>query len=276
LVTIIPRPLFAIRTVSFSSIINRKIELSVAILIVASLVIILIDYFVPLSETQRLVVYFIDFIVVILLSVDYYVRLKASKEGFKFIFKHWYEIPAMLPLLLYAVLDTPTIVGAAIRSLRLIALFRLFRLYRLLSYFESAQFIFLTLFSTVTVVLGSIGMYLSESENPNANIINLGDALWWAVGTVTIIAYGDVYPVTIEGKIIATFLMFAGIGILGTFISTLGAKLISTRLEKAHSGLVGEAKTIIKEKIDIIEKLDQKDFDTLIAMIRTLRQEQDK
>ena len=70
--------------------------------------------------------------------------------------------------------------------------------------------------------------------------------------------------------------MFAGIGILGTFISTLGAKLISTRLEKTHSGLVGEAKTMVKEKIDMIEKLDQKDFDTLIAMIRTLRQKQDK
>jgi len=63
---------------------------------------------------------------------------------------------------------------------------------------------------------------------------------------------------------------------LGTLISTLGAKLISRRLEKTHSGLIGEAKTIIKEKIDIIEKLEQKDFDTLIAKIRTLRQEQDK
>jgi voltage-gated potassium channel len=81
--------------------------------------------------------------------------------------------------------------------------------------------------------------------------------------------YGDVYPVTIEGKIIATLIMFSGIGILGTFISTLGAKLISARLEKTQSGLVGESKTIIKEKIDMIEKLDQKDFDILIAMIRT-------
>ena len=50
--------------------------------------------------------------------VNYYVRLKASKEAFKFIIKYWYEIPAMLPLLLYAAFDTPTIVGAAIRGLR--------------------------------------------------------------------------------------------------------------------------------------------------------------
>jgi voltage-gated potassium channel len=213
--------------------------------------------------------------VVILLATDYYVRLKASKEGFKFIIKHWYEIPAMLPLLLYAAFDTPTIVGATIRTLRLIAFFRLFRLYILLTYFGSTQFIFLALFTTVTIILGSIGIYLAESGNPRANINNLGNALWWAVGTVTTIAYGDVYPVTIEGKIVATLLMFAGIGILGTFISTLGAKLISARLQKTPSGIAGEAKTIIKEKIDMIEKLDQKDFDTLIAMIRTLRQEAD-
>jgi voltage-gated potassium channel len=226
----------------------------------------------PLSESQRLAIYFFDFIVIILLAIDFYIRLKASKEGFKFVIKHWYEIPAMLPLLLYAAFDTPTVVGAAIRSLRLVALFRLFRLYRLLSYFESSQFIFLTLFSTVTIIFGSIGIYLAESGNPGANINNLGEALWWAVGTVTTVAYGDVYPVTIVGKVIATLLMFAGIGILGTFISTLGAKLISARLEKTPSGLAGEAKTIIKDKIDIIEKLDQKDFDALIAMIRTLRQ----
>ena len=70
--------------------------------------------------------------------------------------------------------------------------------------------------------------------------------MWWAVGTITTIAYGDVYPVTTEGKIGSTFLIFAGIGILGTFISTLGAKLISARLQKTPSGIVGEAKTIIK------------------------------
>ncbi len=137
---------------------------------------------------------------------------------------------------------------------------------------RAVNLFFLTLFSTVTIIFGSIGIYLAESGNPGANINNLGEALWWAVGTVTTVAYGDVYPVTIIGKVIATLLMFAGIGILGTFISTLGAKLISARLEKTPSGLVGEAKTIIKEKIDIIEKLDQKDFDALIAMIRTLRQ----
>ncbi|HZD82917.1 MAG TPA: potassium channel family protein [Nitrososphaeraceae archaeon] len=63
-------------------------------------------------------------------------------------------------------------------------------------------------------MLGSIGIYVAESGNPRANINNLGNALWWAVGTVTTIAYGDVYPVTTEGKIVTTFLIFAGIGFL--------------------------------------------------------------
>jgi voltage-gated potassium channel len=97
---------------------------------------------VPLSESQRLAIYFFDFIVIILLAIDFYIRLKASKERFKFVIKHWYEIPAMLPLLLYAAFDTPTVVGAAIRSLRLIALFRLFRLYRLYHIFRAVNLFF--------------------------------------------------------------------------------------------------------------------------------------
>ena len=49
--------------------------------------------------------------------------------------------------------------------------------------------------------------------------------------TVTTVGYGDVYPVTAEGKIIAIILMIVGIGILGVLISTLGASFIESRLK---------------------------------------------
>ena len=49
--------------------------------------------------------------------------------------------------------------------------------------------------------------------------------------TVTTVGYGDIYPVTVEGKIIASILMIVGIGILGVLISTIGASFIESRLK---------------------------------------------
>jgi voltage-gated potassium channel len=78
------------------------------------------------------------------------------------------------------------------------------------------------------------------------------------VGTATTVAYGDVYHVTADGKIIATILMFASIGIIGPFISTLGAKLIGLRLGKKdsqqqQSRLTQEIKDTIKTKLTNLE-----------------------
>ena len=56
-------------------------------------------------------------------------------------------------------------------------------------------------------------MYLDEHGIPRANITNLGDVLWWAVVTITTVGYGDYYPVTTVGRIIAVFMMLSGIGI---------------------------------------------------------------
>jgi voltage-gated potassium channel len=84
-----------------------------------------------------------------------------------------------------------------------------------------------------------------------------------------------VYPVTTEGRIIATIIMFAGIGILGTFISTVGAKLISEKLKKDVPTVRDDTKRLIKEKINKIEVLNQKDFDLLIRMMKDLREDKE-
>jgi hypothetical protein len=127
-------------------------------------------------------------------------------------------------------------------------------------------------------------------------------------------AYGDVYPVIIEGKVIAVILMFAGIGILWTFVAAVSSKLVAEMIEgkddhdiflskvdaanqqwvmspenynttTAASKNLGERSTEKKggpnydaliDMVDSLRKLDQKDYDALIEIITTLKRDDKK
>jgi voltage-gated potassium channel Kch len=122
---------------------------------------------------------------------------------------------------------------SSIATIQGIAFFRLVRLYYILTLIEGSRFVLLSAFSIITIVFGALGVYLTEVGNPNTNIRDISDAFWWAIETVTAVGYGDVYPTTAEGRIIGSFVMFARIGILATFITALGAKLIELRLSRS-------------------------------------------
>jgi voltage-gated potassium channel len=132
--------------------------------------------------------------------------------------------------------------------------------------------IYTIVFSIMAVSFGAVGIYIIEHSVEGTKITNLGDAFWWAIVTVTTVGYGDVYPITAEGKVIAALLMIVGIAILGILISTLGAGLIESRLKpKPKRG--EDTKNKIKEGIDILEVLQEKDVNSLLIMITNLHKE---
>lgn len=124
------------------------------------------------------------------------------------------------------------------------------------------------------LVIGSsgIGIYLIESPHEDAQITNLIDAFWWTSATVTTVGYGDVVPVTEIGRLMGIVLMFVGITIIGTFISALGAMLISSRLKK-HETVEDSTKSMIIKKINEIENLEKNEVELLISMVKDLHDE---
>ena len=107
-------------------------------------------------------------------------------------------------------------------------------------------------------------IYLIESPHEGAQITSLIDAFWWVTATVTTVGYGDVVPVTEIGRIMGIGLMFVGISIIGTIISSVGAMLIGSRLKK-HESLESSTKSMIIKKIHDIEHLEKHEVELLIS-----------
>ena len=97
--------------------------------------------------------------------------------------------------------------------------------------------------TVMAVGLGALATLDAEQDATGANITTFGDALWWACTTVTTVGYGDYFPVTLQGRVIAVGLMILGIGLVAHRHSVgrhLGARAHASRLRCRTSRLTSE------------------------------------
>ena len=70
------------------------------------------------------------------------------------------------------------------------------------------------MFAMVFIYLSSVGIYFFENEAQPENFKSIFHSIWWAIATLTTVGYGDVYPITIGGKIFSSIIILIGIGIV--------------------------------------------------------------
>jgi voltage-gated potassium channel len=118
--------------------------------------------------------------------------------------------------------------------------FRAFRMFRVVIALGFLSRVGKTLSARINIYVGlilplliyvcALGVYEAEHLAPGANIKQFGDAAWWAFVTLATVGYGDYYPVTLEGRMIAVFLMIAGLAFVSV-IAVSVASLFVSRLE---------------------------------------------
>jgi voltage-gated potassium channel len=165
------------------------------------------------------------------------------------------------PFTLLAAIDllaiVPSIVGLTVgfRSLKMIRILPLLWMLKLHRYNDALQRVLhgfrrvghelsVVGFVAILVVLASsIAMHEFEREAQPDKFGHLSDAVWWSFVTLTTVGYGDLYPVTGGGRIVAVGTMLVGIGVLGTFLSLVGSSFLTTmrEQERADRELSGEA-----------------------------------
>jgi len=192
-----------------------------------------------------------DTAVCVLLLVDFGMRFHKAPSKLAFLKWGWIDLLASIPYL-------PCLrYGRVVRILRVIRLLRAIRATQKISALllrnkvqTGATSVVLAAF--LLIIFCSVGVLICEQQNPGANILTAEDALWWSVTTITTVGYGDKYPVTTEGRIVAMILMVSGIGIFGTFSGLAAAYFFHTKqkdAEREESEILARLQKI-EEKID--------------------------
>ncbi|GAA1464406.1 potassium channel family protein [Nocardiopsis exhalans] len=112
-----------------------------------------------------------------------------------------------------------------LRLLRMLALIRMLNRSMAGALAERIS-VYVAVTAALTVFVGALTVLDAEQQAPGANITEFGDALWWSVVTVTTVGYGDYYPVTTEGRLVAVGLMLIGIALVGVLTAAVASWFI--------------------------------------------------
>lgn len=148
--------------------------------------------------------------------IDYAIRVTlAGDQRRDYVWRHWYDVPLIaLPML------------RPLRVLRVLAFARMVNRSATGGLIERAA-VYVAGIAVMAIGLGSVAILDAEQNAPGANITTFGDALWWACTTVATVGYGDRYPVTTEGRMIAVALMVVGIGLVGVITASVATWMVS-------------------------------------------------
>lgn len=180
-----------------------------------------------------------------LFVVDYIARLSLASERRQWFVRNLFDLlivalPLMRPLRLLRLVVLVGVlqkaIGNAVRG-------------RLLIYTISGV--------VLLIYVASLAVLDTERVHPGARITSFGDALWWAITTVTTVGYGDVYPITVTGRLVAVTLMIGGISLIGVVTASLASWIVQRVAETDRSyqtataahidELRGEIRTLAEE-----------------------------
>jgi voltage-gated potassium channel len=185
--------------------------------------------------------------------------LTVAANRMKYLRAAWFDLAIIL-------LSPPFLVPDALQGTRSLRALRILRLLRVMRGMAVATiglrtcrrllrhkgFHYVLVVACATIGLGAAGIYIVEKGQ---TINSVGDALWWAVVTVTTVGYGDVSPITPEGRLIAVGLMFIGIGVISAFTATIASFFVGQDQEKEADAIDRRLATVEQQLNEVLAEL---------------------
>lgn len=148
-------------------------------------------------------------------AIDFIIRVCLARDRRRYVLRHWYDL-----VLIAAPMLRP------LRLLRLLAFARILNR-SAVGGLAGRVGVYVAGSAIMAVGLGALAVLDAERASPDANITSAGDALWWAMTTVTTVGYGDHFPVTTTGRFVAAALMLVGIGVVGSLTAIVASWLVA-------------------------------------------------
>lgn len=213
---------------------SRYFAFFIQALILISVITFSIETIPNLKPKTRTILQSIEWFSVIVFSLEYLLRIYVADSKPKFIFSFFgiIDLLAILPFYLSFGVDLRSL--RALRFLRLFRILKLVRYNKAMNHFTSAiksakeeilLFIFITL---ILIYFSAVGIYYFENQAQPEHFSSIFDSLWWAIITLTTVGYGDVYPITVGGKVFTFFILMIGLGIVA-----IPTGIISSALTKS-------------------------------------------
>ena len=229
----------------------------VLVVAVVSLLLVLLETFLHIPPGVLSVLRTVDTLSCVIFLIDVFVRWKRERWSINYWRWAWLDVIASIPF------------EPAFRSLQAIRIYRFIRLVRVLKKLSTLtsgtslneKLLALPGVAFVMVLFSTMLMVEVERSAPNATIKTGGDALWWALTTVTTVGYGDTYPVTTEGRIIAAVMMLIGIALFGAMSAIVTSKLILPKETRDHEELRHEIRSLHAEIKELRRHLPDKPQD---------------
>ena len=221
---------------------GKLFDIILLVAIILSVISVVLESVHEINEKYHEIILAFEWFITILFTIEYFLRIYSINKSWKYIFSIMGIIDLLAIIPTYLIFIFPTAHSlSVIRSIRLIRVFRIFKLSPYLRGAHVMQIalrssrpkIIVFLFSViiVVIVLGTL-MYIIEGSVETNGFDNIPNSIYWALVTLTTVGYGNVIPVTIFGKLIASFIMILGYGIIAVPTGIVTAEFSRKREDK--------------------------------------------
>lgn len=215
---------------------GKIFDVVLLIAILASIILVMLESVESINNKYGALLNISEWIITILFSFEYILRIISIKKPFKYIFSFYGIIDLLSTLPKY--LSLIFIGGHHLAALRALRLLRVFRILKLARYIGASNkllialkaskakiAVFLFFVVILCIILGTV-MYMVEGEENG--FTSIPTSVYWAIVTMTTVGFGDITPHTPLGRIIASIIMILGYGIIAIPTGIVSSELTKT------------------------------------------------